>query len=206
MKRKRKVIAPLAVTAVGALAAGVSVLLRKNVAAAAPEAKDSKAAPKAILRDPAVQESGSYSFISGFQNAATVELTVPFDPGTEFFSVVEEDFLSASDVSHVALLTSEDYRLQIEYAAYYGGEGWEAHVAHLREKHSDLKEVSFRENAGVLFLAGDSLRFDLPIPEDNASFIQITIQKTPSFDGEVTELAQHPALTEQLAGIRFTRS
>ena len=205
MKRKRKVIAPLAVTAVGALAAGVSVLLRKNVAVA-PEAKSAKSAPKAILRDPAVQESGSYSFISGFQNAATVELTVPFDPGTEFFSVVEEDFLSPSDVSHVALLTSEDYRLQIEYAAYYGGEGWEAHVAHLREKHPDLKEVSFGGNAGVLFLAGDSLRFDLPIPEDGASFVQITIQKTPAFDDEVSELAQHPALTEQLAGIRFTRS
>ena len=114
MKRKRKVIAPLAVTAVGALAAGVTVLLRKNEGAAAPKAKDLKAAPKAILRDPAVQESGSYSFISGFQNAATVELTLPFDPGTEFFSVVEEDFLSPSDVSHVALLTSEDYRLQLE--------------------------------------------------------------------------------------------
>ena len=132
MKKKRKVIAPLAVTAVGALAAGVTVLLRKTEGAAAPKAKAAKPAPKAILRDPAVQETGSYSFISGFQNAATVELTVPFDPGTEFFSVVEEDFLSPSDVSHVALLTSEDYRLQIEYAAYYGGEGWEAHVAHLR--------------------------------------------------------------------------
>lgn len=205
MKRKRKVIAPLAVTAVGALAAGVSVLLRKNVAAA-PEAKGAKSAPKVIVRDPTVQEYGSYSFISGFQNAATIELTLPFDPGTEFFSVVEEDFLSASDVSHVALLTSEDYRLQIEYAAYYGGEGWEAHVAHLREKHPDLKEVCFGENAGVLFLAGDSLRFDLPVPEDGASYVQITIQKTPSFDGEVTELAQHPALTEQLAGIRFAKS
>ena len=205
MKKKRKVIAPLAVTAVGALAAGVSVLLRKNVAVA-PEAKSTKSAPKAILRDPAVQETGSYSFISGFQNAATVELTVPFDPGTEFFSVVEEDFLSPSDVSHVALLTSEDYRLQIEYAAYYGGEGWDAHVAHLREKHADLKEVSFGENRGVLFLAGDSLRLDLPVPEDGASYVQVTIQKTPAFDGEVTELAQHPALTEQLAGIRFLRS
>ena len=206
MKKKRKVIAPLAVTAVGALAAGVTVLLRKNEGAAAPKAKAAKPAPTAILRDPAVQETGSYSFISGFQNAATVELTVPFDPGTETFSVVEEDFLSASDVSHVALLTSEDYRLQIEYAAYYGGEGWEAHVAHLREKHPDLKELSFGENKGVLFLAGDSLRLDLPVPEDGASYVQVTIQKTPAFDGEVTELAQHPALTEQLAGIRFARS
>ena len=120
--------------------------------------------------------------------------------------MVEEDFLSPSDVSHVALLTSEDYRLQLEYAAYYGGEGWEAHVAHLREKHPDLKEVSFGENRGVLFLAGDSLRLDLPVPEDGASYVQVTIQKTPAFDGEVTELAQHPALTEQLAGIRFARS
>ena len=50
------------------------------------------------------------------------------------------------------------------------------------------------------------LRLDLPVPEDGASYVQVTIQKTPAFDGEVTELAQHPALTEQLAGIRFART
>ncbi len=205
MKRNWKVIAPLTLTALGALAAGVSVLLRKTDGAE-PAAKSEKPAPGAIVRDPAKQKTGCYSFISGFQNAATIELTVPYDPETESFSVVEEDFFSSSDDSHVALLWSEDYRLQIEYAAYYGGEGWEAHCAALREKHPDLHEVCFGENTGILFLAGDSLRLDLPVPEDQASFVQVTIQKTAAFDGEVTELAEHPALTEQLAGIHFARS
>ena len=205
MKRNWKLITPLALTALGALAAGLSMLLQKTENTA-PAAAGKAAPAKGPVRKAENQKLGSYSFISGFKNAATVEVTVPYDGETESFSVVEEDFISPSDDSHVALLWAEDYTLQLEYAAYYGGEGWEAHVAHLREKHPDLKEVSFGENRGVLFLAGDSLRLDLPVPEDGASYVQVTIQKTPAFDGEVTELAQHPALTEQLAGIRFARS
>ena len=205
MKRNWKILAPLTLTALGALAAGVSVLLQKTEDdASAPAAKPAKAVKP--VRDPVTLSLGTYSFISGFQNAATVELTVPFDPAAESFSVVEEDFISASDDSHVALLYGEDYNLQLEYGAYYGGEGWQAHCAALREKHPDLREVCFGENRGVLFLDGDVLRLDLPVPHDTASFVQITIQKTSAFDGAVTELAEHPALCEQLAGITFTRS
>ena len=200
--KKKSVIVSLSLAAAGAAALGLlSLRPGKGEGKAKPAAKPASA--PAPARE---TKTGSYSFISGFQNAATVEMTLDYDGEKFSYAVVEEDFLSPSDVSHVALLTSEDYRLQIEYAAYYGGEGWEAHVAHLREKHADLKEVSFGENRGVLFLAGDSLRLDLPVPEDGASYVQVTIQKTPAFDGEVTELAQHPALTEQLAGIRFLRS
>lgn len=201
-KRKWKVLAPLAVTAAGALAMGVRVLLEKTEeAGGAPFAP-----PAGPVRDPAKQKLGSYSFISGFRDAATVEVTLPFDPQKESFAVVESDFLSASDDSHVALLFGEDYNLQLEYAAYFGGEGWQAHCAALREKHADLSEVGFGDNRGVLFLDGDNLRLDLPIPDDGASYLQITIQKSPAFDGEVTDLAAHPALAEQLAALRFTRS
>ncbi|MCR5576134.1 MAG: hypothetical protein K6F56_03910 [Oscillospiraceae bacterium] len=205
MKRKWRVLAPLMLTALGALAAGVSVLLQKTEDGAdAPAAQPAGAAKP--VRDPATVSIGSYSFISGFQNAATVELSIPYDPAAESFSVVSEDYLSPSDDSHVALLYAEDYTLQIEYAAYYGGEGWQAHCAALREKHADLREVCFGENRGVLFLDGDVLRFELPVPEDDSSFVQITVQKTSAFDGAVTELVGHPALCEQLAGISFERS
>ena len=208
MKRNWKLITPLALTALGALAAGLSVLLQKteNTAPAVPAAAGKAAPAKGPVRKAENQKLGSYSFISGFANAATVEVTVPYDPETESFSVVEEDFISPSDDSHVALMWAEDYTLQLEYAAYYGGEGWQAHCAALKEKHADLREIVCGDNRGVLFLAGDSLRLDLVIPEDGASFLQITIQKTAAFDGEVTELSSHPALLEQLAGIQFKRS
>lgn len=202
MKRKWKVLAPLTLTALGALAAGISVLLQKvEESVSAPAAK--AAGP---VRDPAKQKLGSYSFISGFQDAATVEVEVPYDPETESFAVVEEDFISPSDDSHVALLYAEEYTLQFEYAAFYGGESWDAHCAALCEKHRDLRELAFGENTGALFRDGDSLRLDLRIPDETASFVQVTIQKTAAFDGEVTELAGHPALKEQLAGIGFKRS
>ena len=207
MKRNWKVIAPLALTALGAVAAGLSVLLQKTEKAAPAAPAAGKAAPqKGPVRKAENQKLGSYSFISGFKNAATVEVTVPYDPETESFAVVEEDFIHPSDDSHVALLWAEDYTLQLEYAAYYGGEGWQAHCASLKEKHADLREFACGDNRGVLFLAGDSLRLDLAIPEDEASFLQITIQKTAAFDGEVTELSSHPLLLEQLAGIHFKRS
>ena len=67
--KKWKVLAPLVATAAGALAAGLSVLLKKleedrpaEAAAPAPEAA------KAL-------ETGSYSFVSGYKDAATVEMT-----------------------------------------------------------------------------------------------------------------------------------
>ena len=208
MKRAWKVLAPLAVTGLGALAAGVTVLLQKvETAPAAPAAPAAKSAgEEAPARDPATLSFGTYSFISGFQNAATIEVGVPFDPATESFSVVSEDYLSPSDDSHVALLYSEDYRLQFEYASFYGGESWDEHVAALREKHPDLCGVLYGENTGVVLLAGDSLRLDLRIPDETASFLQVTIQKTPAFDGKVTDLITHHALVEQLADVTFTRS
>ena len=111
MKRNWKLIAPLALTALGALAAGLSVLLQKTENTA--PASAGKAAPaKGPVRKAENQKLGSYSFISGFKNAATVEVTVPYDAETESFSVVEEDFISPSDDSHVALLWAEDYTLR----------------------------------------------------------------------------------------------
>ena len=205
MKRAWKVLAPLAVTGLGALAAGVKVLMEKS-APAAPAAPAAKAPEEKPLRDPGKLKSGSYSFISGFQDAATIEVRVPYDGESESFSVVSEDYLSPSDDSHVALVYSEDYRLQLEYAAFYGGESWDEHVAALREKHPDLCGVLYGDNTGVVFLAGDSLRLDLRIPDETASFLQVTIQKTPAFDGPVTELVTHHALVEQLADLTFARS
>ena len=202
MKRNWKVIAPLALSAAGALAAGVAVLLGKNdkPVASAPAAPEKKAAPAKALCE------GSYSFISGFKDAATVEMTLRYDPEKFSFSVVEEDFLSYSSDSHVALVWGEDFNLQLEYAGYYGGEDFAAHRAALAEKHSDLAEVSYGALQGVSWLDGDNMALCFPIPEDAHSCLLVTVQKTSAYDDEVTTLPTHPALRELLESIRFTRS
>ena len=107
--KKWTILAPLGLAA-GAAAA--LLLLKKKPAekAAAPKAAPQKAAPKA----PANLKQGSYSFISGFQNAATVDMSLDYDSDAFSFAVVEEGFLSYSSDSHVAILEGEDFSLQVE--------------------------------------------------------------------------------------------
>ena len=202
MKRNWKILAPLALTALGALAAGIAALMQKveddrESSAAAPE---KKAAPEKALC------VGSYSFISGFRDAATVEMSMNYDPEKFSFSVVEEDFLSETSDSHVALVYGEDFRLQIEYAGFYADEDFAAHCAALAEKHADLAEVAYGALKGVSWLDGDNMALCLPIPDDAHSCLLVTVQKTPAYDGEVTELPGHPELRALLESISFTRS
>ena len=208
MLKKWKVIAPLALSAAGALAAAAVVLLKKDPAevpkaaapvkgkAAAAPAKAPKAAPKNLL-------TGSYSFISGFQNAATVEMTLDYDADALSYAVVEEDFLSYSSDSHVAIVEGEDFRLQIEYAAFYGGEDFLAHIRHVEEKYQGFAPVRFGSVEGVQYLDGDALCFHFAIPDDSDSYLLVTVFKAPGNDAELTDLPQDPNLAALLGSIRF---
>ena len=109
-----RVLAPLALAAAAALAAGVAALLKKPV-----EEAVEAAAPKAQPAVPRVLMVGSYSFISGFQNAVTVEMEMDYDSEKYSFVVIEDEFPSYSSDSHVAVVYGEDFNLQIEYAAFY---------------------------------------------------------------------------------------
>ena len=201
MKRNWKILTPLALTAIGALAAGAAVLLGKNDKAAQAEVP---AAKKAAPEKPLCL--GSYSFISGFKDAATVEMSLLYDPEKLSFAVVEEDFLSETSDSHVAIVYGEDFNLQIEYAGFYGDEDFAAHCAALAEKHADLAEVVYGGLKGVSWLDGDNMAICLPIPGDAHSCLLVTVQKTSAYDDEVTTLPAHPELKALLESIRFTRS
>lgn len=201
--KKWKVIAPLAMTAAGAVATGIAVLLSRTEETKPAAAGKAADAPKPI--DPARLKTGSYSFISGFQDAATVEMTISYDGEAFSYAVAEEEFLAESSDSHVALLFGEDFNLQLEYAPFFGGEDFAAHRAALEEKHPDLQELSFGQNAGLGYLAGDNVCIHLPIPGDDYSYVLVTVIKNAAFDGDVTEIPALPVFQALLASVKFER-
>ncbi len=201
MKKKWKVIAPLMLSAAGALAAGIAVLLQKLPDTGTEGAAPAEAAPAV----PAVLKTGSYSFVSGFQDAVTVEMQIDYDPAKYSFDVISEDYLSYSGDSHVAVIFGEEFNLQLEYAAYYSGEDFSALSASLFEKYRINGSLSCGSLPGVWVLDGDNVLISFPIPDDAHSYLLVTVQKTSDYDDEVTTLVSYPPLTELLASIRFAR-
>lgn len=185
--RKAPVIAALAMTAAGALAAGIATLAKKQQAApAAQKAEPVSSVPLSV---------GVYSFISGYQNPATVELSLRFDPEKISFSVVSEDYLCYSGASHAALVESEDFKAQIEYAPYYSGEDFTALQKALGEKYKGVSPVSFGALSGVKVREGDGMCLYLPIPEDAHSYLLVTLFQAKKDDDEPIEaLPDKPAV------------
>ncbi len=197
--KKWQILAPLGLAAVGAAA----LLLTRKTGEKAIQTVGAKGAP---AKAPVNLKTGSYSFISGFQNASTVELALDYDPEKFSFAVVEEGFLSYSSDSHVALMEGEDFSLQIEYAPYHSGEEADAQWAFLREKHPDLDPVRYGSVEAVQYLEGDTVCFCLAIPEDGNSYVQILLFKAKGNDTPLEELPRDPNLAALLATIRFTKS
>ena len=195
--KKWTILAPLG------LAAGAAALLlmKKKGAKTAPAAK----AAEAKKAPPANWKTGSYSFISGYQNAATVEMRLGYDGDKFSYAVVSEDFLSYSSDSHVALVQGEDFSLQLEYAAYFTGEDFAAHCASLAEKHKSFAPVRYGSVDAVKYLEGDTLCFCVPIPEDEHSYVQVLVFKDKGNDTPLPELAKDPDLSAMLESIRFER-
>ena len=200
MLRKWKVIAPLALTAAGALASGVAILMQKLPKNTAPAAESAPAAKPANLK------TGSYSFISGFKDAETVELSMDYDPEKFSFAIVEDEFLNYSSDSHVAIVYGEEFNLQLEYAGYYSGEDFAAHSAALKEKCQTRGEITCGVLTGLWVLDGDNIAIHFPIPDDKHSYLLVTVQKTPDYDDEIITLPDYAPLKALLGTVRFARS
>ena len=200
MLRKWKVIAPLALTAAGALASGVAILMQKLPKNTAPAAESAPAAKPANLK------TGSYSFISGFKDAETVELSMDYDPEKFSFAIVEDEFLNYSSDSHVAIVYGEEFNLQLEYAGYYSGEDFAAHSAALKEKYQTRGEITCGVLTGLWVLDGDNIAIHFPIPDDKHSYLLVTVQKTPDYDDEIITLPDYAPLKALLGTVRFARS
>ena len=168
--------------------------------------KASSAKPSAALAKPGNVKEGSYSFISGFRDAATVEVTLSFDADKFSFSVREDEFLSESGDSHVGVLYGEDFSAQFEYASYYSGEDYPKLLKSLAEKHRDLSEVSYGAQNGAMFRHGDNLCMVFPIPEDSCSYLLVTLVKAAGNDDELEALPAYPDVNYILGSMRFSRS
>lgn len=190
-----------------AAAAGAAAYLLKKSSGSAPAAK--AAATPATKKAPAAPTSvkeASYSFISGFKDAATVELKFAYDAEKFHFSVVEDDFLTESGDSHVGVLHGENFSAQVEYGSYYSGEDFAKLCQELVAKHHDLAEAVYGPLSGVSYRDGDNLCLAFPIPEDGHSYLLITLVKAPDNDDELEALLDYPELRFMLESASFSRS
>ena len=186
---------------------GVAAYLLKKSSGSAPAAKAAAApATKKAPAAPTSVKEASYSFISGFKDAATVELKFAYDAEKFHFSVVEDDFLTESGDSHVGILYGESFSAQVEYGSYYTGEDFAKLCQELVGKHHDLAEAVYGPLSGVSYRDGDNLCLAFPIPEDGHSYLLITLVKAPDNDDELEALLDYPELRFMLESASFSRS
>ena len=172
---------------------------KKASSGAASESEAVPAVPKNV-------KEGSYSFISGFQDAVTVEMKLSYDAERFSFSVVEDDFLTESGDSHVAILSGEAFSAQFEYAGFYRGESFDQFREELLAKHSDLCPVVYGSNSCLKYLAGDNICLVFPIPEDSYSYLLVTLVKAKDNDDEIGQIPDYADLKYILGSMSFRRS
>lgn len=195
---KWKLVLPLGLAA--AVGAAALLLLKKPVEGEERKPAEKENAPSLIKNG----KEGSYSFISGFKDPLTVDVTIAYDPEKFSYSVISEEFLNPSSDSHVAVLWGEDYHIQMEYAAYYPGENFETMSKAIAEKFKGFTPAKFGENEGVRYLDGDSYGFRLCIPGDEQSYLLLTVIRAAADPEDFSALPEDPSFAAMLAGIRFS--
>ena len=203
MKWIRFALPAAAVTAAGAF---FTVKKLKSKDSKGPGSASGKARADAAPAAPQSVRNASYSFISGFKDAATVEVNFSYDPDHFDFSVVEDDFPAESGDSHVGVLHGEAFSAQFEYGSYFSGEDFARLRQELSRKHADLSDAVFGPLSGVKYRDGDSLCLAFPIPEDEHSYLLVTLLKASDNDDELEALPDYPDLRFMLSSLSFRRT
>ena len=193
---KWKVIAPLGALAAAGAAAALLMKKKAEGGAKSAPAEKKKAAPAEKL-----MKTGEYSFVSGFKDARTVEAALDYDALRFSFDVIGEDFLCYSSDSHVAVITGEDFSMQMEYAPFYKDEDFSTLSAAAEKKYKDLARVSFNGVEGIRYREGDGICFCLAV--DEYSYLLLTLLKAQGCDLTLEELAEGEDLAELLGTIRI---
>lgn len=193
-----KIIAPIAIAA-GAAAAVVLSKKPGEKGGAKGSAKAAKGG-KPTMKN---AKTGVYSFLSGYRDPVTVDVKMDYDSEKFSFAVIEEDFVAYTSDSHVAAAYCPDFRMQIEYAGYYGGEDFAAYSQVVKEKYPGFAEAKYGENVGFKYVDGDSLCFCFPIPNDEFSYILVTVIREKDCKTEFEDMPKHPDLELMLSSIKF---
>ena len=143
---------------------------------------------------------GSYSFVSGYAEAATVNVGVKYDSERFSFSVVEEGFLFDTSDSHVALLFGEDFNAQLEYVPFYQGEDFTALRAAAEKARSGFAPL------GEGFRYSDSSSVSVCLPADGSSYLLVSVMLSKGSKLKFEELATADEFTALIGGITVSRS
>lgn len=163
---------------VAAAAAGAALLAvkGKNAAPKAEKPAAKKPAAKktaaAAIKNP---KTGVYSFASGYKDSKTVEVSLSYDADKHSFTVASEDFIAPTGDSHVAIIYAEDFAMQVEYAAYYHGEDFEALSKSVAEQFKGFGKVSFNGVDGICYLNGGNYCMAFPAADVTADYVLITV-------------------------------
>ena len=115
--------------------------------------------------------------------------------------VFGEDFLSYSSDSHVAVITGEDFSMQMEYAPFFKDEDFATLAAAAEKKYKDFARVSFNGVEGVRYREGDGVCFCLTV--DEYSYLLLTLIKAQGCDKTLEELAAGEDFAELLGTLRI---
>lgn len=196
--KKWQIIAPIGLAA----AAAAVVLAMRKAPQSSAAAKAAPSASKPV--PPAELKVGSYSFVSGYKVAATIDVKIKYDPARFGFAVIEDGFPAYSSDSHVAVVYGEDFTAQLEYAGYYSGEDFAAMSEAARAKFSGFGEVSFGAHRGIRYVDGDCICICLPIPDDDYSYLLVTVIKAEGSDDTLDELQENEDLAAILGGLEIS--
>ena len=162
-----------------AAAAGAVLLLSRKGKPAAPKAEKPAARKPAGKKSAAVAlknpKTGVYSFASGYKDAKTVEGSLSYDADIHSFTIASEDFIAPTGDSHAAIIYAEDFAMQVEYAAYYHGENFEALSKSIEGQFKGFGKVSFNGIDGVCYLNGGNYCMAFPAADATADYVLITV-------------------------------
>lgn len=119
--------------------------------------------------------SGVYSFASGYKDAKEVTVTVTYDADKHAFGVVSEGYITDSGDSHVAIINTDDFSMQIEYAPYYHGEDFAALERSVAENYKNFGKVSFKNVDGICFTNGGSYCMAFPAADSTSDYVLTSV-------------------------------
>lgn len=179
--KKWLVIAPIAAAA----AAGAAFALKgKTVCVGADKKPAAKAAAKPAAKSGGKKsaefsmknpQSGVYSFASGYKDSKEITVSVTYDADKHGFAVVSEGYITDSGDSHVAIVSADDFAIQIEYAPYYHGEDFAALEKSVEENYKNFGRVSFKNASGICFTNGGSYCMAFPAAGSTADYVLATV-------------------------------